>query len=145
MKMYLAGQSGDVARCKKVPNDVCFRMNESLKEISQQKLERRINREEGNLFRSSSLEQDLHNLIRAFQLMRVVVVILMLLVHWVRGKYLKESILIFLKGLPMVRNLQLRQNCKVLKNGGKLIYVWLDSFVIVAFHLIVPILFTIKR
>ena len=120
-------------------------MNESLKEISQQKLERRINREEGNLFRSSSLEQHLHNLIRAFQLMRVVVVILMLRVHWVRGKYLKESILIFLKGLPMVRNLQLRQNCKVLKNGGKLIYVWLDSFVIVAFHLIVPILFTIKR
>jgi len=32
-------------------------MNESLNEITQQKLERRINIEEGNPFRSSSLEQ----------------------------------------------------------------------------------------
>jgi len=60
MKMHLAGQSGDVARCKKVPNDVCFRMNESLKEIAQQ-LERQMHSEEGNPFRSSSLEQDFHN------------------------------------------------------------------------------------
>ena len=58
MKMHLAGLSGDVARCKKVSNDVCFRMNESLKEIAQQKLERRMNREEGNPFRSASLEQE---------------------------------------------------------------------------------------
>ena len=40
MKMHLVGQSGHVVRCKKVPNDVCFQMNESLKEIAQQKLER---------------------------------------------------------------------------------------------------------
>ena len=60
MKMHLVGQSGDVARCKKMPNDVCFQMNESLKKISQQKLERWMNSEEGNPFRSSSLEQELH-------------------------------------------------------------------------------------
>ena len=49
MKMNVVGQSGDVTRCKKVSNDVCFRMNESLKEIAQQKLERRMNREEETL------------------------------------------------------------------------------------------------
>jgi len=32
--MHLARQSGVVARCEKVPNDVCFRTNESLKEIA---------------------------------------------------------------------------------------------------------------
>jgi len=41
-----------------MPNDVCFRMNKSLKEIAQQKLEQRINSEEGNPFRSSRLEQE---------------------------------------------------------------------------------------
>ena len=56
MKMHLVGQSGDVARCKKMPNDVCFRMNESSKEIAQQKLERRMNSGEVSSFRSSSHE-----------------------------------------------------------------------------------------
>jgi len=58
MKMNVVGQSGDVTRCKKVSNDVCFRMNESLKEIAQQKLEQRMNSEERNPFKSSSLEQE---------------------------------------------------------------------------------------
>ena len=61
MKMHLAGQSRDVARCKNVPNDVCFRMNESMKEIAQQKLEQRMSSEEGNPFRSCTLEQEFHN------------------------------------------------------------------------------------
>lgn len=51
MKMHLIGQSGDAARCKKVHNDVCFLINESLKEIAQRKFERRMNIEEGNPFR----------------------------------------------------------------------------------------------
>jgi len=58
MKMHLAGQSGDVARCEKVSNDVCFRLNESLKKIAQQKLERLMNHEEGSPFKSFSLEQE---------------------------------------------------------------------------------------
>lgn len=35
MKMHLAGQSGGVAQCKKVPNDVRYRMLENIKEVAQ--------------------------------------------------------------------------------------------------------------
>ena len=64
IEMHLARQSGDAAWCKKVSNDVCFHMNESLKEIAQQKLERRMNSEEGNLFRSSNLELESRMILR---------------------------------------------------------------------------------
>lgn len=68
MKMHLAGQGGDGARCKNVPNDVCFRMNESLKEIAQQKLERRMNREEETLLDHQALSKNFKSIMRVFQL-----------------------------------------------------------------------------
>ena len=76
--------------------------NESLKEIIQQKLDRQMNSEEGNPFRSFNLEQEFQKHNEGISINKGDS---MPKVYWGRGKQLQGSLPILFKGLSLVLNL----------------------------------------